>query len=298
MISIYLHSTIIRNYFESGRTASYPMNKSVFGDLATIPKDTYFEYKISMNSIRFLNTSYGVYEPDNPAILIVRIVFGSSLVNEKQSISLSYRTNGSNLIIPSDPISIKIANDYFFEVEGGKHADLNGSWSLFGKLDWQTDEIVTICECNGSLLQGSKKHNEGEKKLTSGGYQEVFYVSGSGTSFLGENKESTYYFDLDTGVLITIRGSPCDYLLLVLAEIDWIWGWIVLSDTNYNLGPTVSSYVAYRPINPILLTIPIGIGIFVGIGVYSRRKRKCRIAKQKLDRGPSGPRKRRKKKRR
>ncbi len=158
--------------------------------------------------------------------------------------------------------------NYQFTADIEENSNVNGVFRLFGDKKWKEGMVVTVGTCSNNRLEGVKSHNSGELKESPQGYQEVYYVTVSGTSRLDEEKSSTYYYDESTDLLLQIRGSPCDYFLLNLANIDWIWGGVYLTGTNYDLGSQQYSNQSQLVINPYSLAVPIMIICFAGIGMY------------------------------
>ncbi|MDF1539305.1 MAG: hypothetical protein P1Q69_10435 [Candidatus Thorarchaeota archaeon] len=264
----------------------------------SIPENTFFEYTVSLNSVHFLNNSYGVYPVDDSVRLVAHFLFGSTDEEGRRELTLSYSSSEPTLIIPDDSIPITLSSDSTFEVLGGTHSGLTGQTSLFGDLNWNgEEETITVATSNNSQLIGEIQYNPGERQNASGDYQEVFFVAVRGTSFLGDDVHATYYFDYDTGIVVSIRGTPSDYLLLVLSDIDWIWDTISLTGTNYDLGPTIAAYPQTTLLNPLVILVPAVMIGFIGFGLYRQKRLKYKQAATSTDRGPDKPRKKKKRKR-
>ena len=266
-------------------------------DILLLNNGTYFEYSLIVNTIHYVNGSFGVFNVDNPVTIrnhieIVDVLSDRAILNVKYSCD----EIGVLDVNSSSSITVEMDANCQFSVDDDIN-DMSGIFRLFGDEKWENGAVVTVASCNNNKLKGVKSYNKGELKKSPQGYQEAYYVTASGTSKLGETKSSTYYYDESTGVLLQIRGSPCDYFILNLVNIDWVWGGIYLTDTNFNLGPQQYTSQNQLIVNPYSLIVPVAVVGFAGIGMYKMRlERKARLQRKK-NRGPQRARKSKRKKR-
>ncbi len=250
-----------------------------------------------MNTMKFHNGSSAYVDVDDPVIVHARIVIHELKSNgEIELIMVRYFSNDTTLQLPNLYTLVSINGNNGFEVLNGSKVGYNGTTTLFGDSDWADGEMVVVASCGTRFLEGQKEVSTGERQPAPSGFQEVFHVFASGNTYLGETKNANYFYDLSTSVLLKISGSPCDYFLLGLMNIDWLWGGVKLIETDFDLGIPIGPYPSPSYSNPIWITIPV-VSIFLFIALYGvRRSRNARIRIAKNDRGPSGPRKRKRKK--